>query len=326
MFSVGTYSDFPFSDQGSLSVTVEVTGVVGTGQLGTASAGQFVTVIPTGVSASTTIGNVSVDGVFNIIVAPVGVNATITIGTFSVATQGNELVVTSGVTATGTVGNVATNFDSVIIPTGQTATGQVGTVAVNTSTIAYSRQDETFAITVYNDGSGGGNNYYANGQKQSLYTALHKGFTYKFDQSNSSNSGHPLRFSTTQDGSEYTDGVTIVGTPGNAGAYTQIVVASNAPSTLYVKCSNHSGMGFAIAVEANVNLLMTSGEGTVTLSAGVTIIPTGLTSEGLIGQIGVGLGADVFPTGVVGIGEIGTILLWQEVNTTQDPNWKRIAA
>ena len=225
MFSVGTYSDFPFSDQGSLSVTVEVTGVVGTGQLGTASAGQFVTVIPTGVSASTTIGNVSVDGVFNIIVAPVGVNATITIGTFSVATQGNELVVTSGVTATGTVGNVATNFDSVIIPTGQTATGQVGTVAVNTSTIAYSRQDETFAITVYNDGSGGGNNYYANGQKQSLYTALHKGFTYKFDQSDSSNSGHPLRFSTTQDGSEYTDGVTIVGTPGNAGAYTQIVVA-----------------------------------------------------------------------------------------------------
>lgn len=326
MFSVGTYSEFPLSDQGSVSVSISVTGVVGTSQLGNASAGQFVTVIPTGVSASTTIGNVSVDGVFNIIVAPAGVNATITIGTFSVATQGNELVVTSGVAATGVIGTPATNFDSVITPTGQTATGEIGTVAVNTSTIATPRGNETFTITVYNDGSGGGNKYYANGQKQSLYTALHKGFTYKFDQSDSSNATHPLRFSTSQDGSDYTDGVTVVGTPGQAGAYTQIVVAENAPSTLYVKCSNHSGMGFALSIEANVNLLMTLSDGTVTVSAGVTIIPTGLTSQGLIGQITVGLGADVFPTGVSVTGSIGDILLWQEVNTSQDPNWTRIAA
>ena len=42
--------------------------------------------------------------------------------------------------------------------------------------------------------------------------------------------------------SEYTTGVTTNGTPGSAGAYTQIVVASGAP-TLYYYCSNHSGMG-----------------------------------------------------------------------------------
>ena len=76
---------------------------------------------------------------------------------------------------------------------------------------------------------------------------LYEGNTYKFDQSNSSNSGHPLRFSTTSNGThgggtEYTTGVTVVGTPGSAGAYTQIVVASNAP-TLYYYCTNHSGMG-----------------------------------------------------------------------------------
>ena len=41
---------------------------------------------------------------------------------------------------------------------------------------------------------------------------------------------------------EYTTGVTTNGTPGSAGAYTQIVVASGAP-TLYYYCSNHSGMG-----------------------------------------------------------------------------------
>ena len=76
---------------------------------------------------------------------------------------------------------------------------------------------------------------------------LTKGKTYKFDQSNSSNAGHPLKFSTTPNGThasgtEYTTGVTYNGTPGSAGAYTQIVIASNTP-TLYYYCSNHSGMG-----------------------------------------------------------------------------------
>jgi len=76
---------------------------------------------------------------------------------------------------------------------------------------------------------------------------LTKGKTYRFDQSDSSNAGHPLKFSTTADGThgsgtEYTTGVTYNGTPGSAGAYTQIVVASNTP-TLYYYCSIHSGMG-----------------------------------------------------------------------------------
>ena len=41
---------------------------------------------------------------------------------------------------------------------------------------------------------------------------------------------------------EYTTGVTTNGTPGSAGAYTRIVVATGAP-TLYYYCSNHSGYG-----------------------------------------------------------------------------------
>jgi len=77
--------------------------------------------------------------------------------------------------------------------------------------------------------------------------SLEPGSTYKFDQSDSSNSGHPLRFSSISDGThnsgtEHTTGVTYVGTPGSSGAYTQIVVTYNTP-TLYYYCSNHSGMG-----------------------------------------------------------------------------------
>jgi hypothetical protein len=72
--------------------------------------------------------------------------------------------------------------------------------------------------------------------------------TYRFDQSDSSNGGHPLRFSTTSDGthgggSEFTDGVTTAGTPGSAGAYTQVKLEQDAPSILYYYCSVHSGMG-----------------------------------------------------------------------------------
>ena len=76
---------------------------------------------------------------------------------------------------------------------------------------------------------------------------LTEGLTYKFDQSDGTNGTHPLRFSTTPNGtwnggSEYTTGVSTNGVPGNAGAYTQITVADPAP-TLYYYCSAHSGMG-----------------------------------------------------------------------------------
>ena len=74
------------------------------------------------------------------------------------------------------------------------------------------------------------------------------GVEYYFDQSDNSNSSHPLRLSTTPDGthnggSEYTDGRTESGTPGNAGAYVRYVLPMDAPDTLYYYCTNHSGMG-----------------------------------------------------------------------------------
>ena len=63
--------------------------------------------------------------------------------------------------------------------------------------------------------------------------------TYRYDQADSSNATHPFRLSETQDGSqsltgsEYTTGVTKVGTPGNAGAYTEITITSGTPLALY---------------------------------------------------------------------------------------------
>jgi hypothetical protein len=97
-----------------------------------------------------------------------------------------------------------------------------------------------------------GGKFVLDGVSQATYSAT-PGNTYKFDQSNGTNATHPLRLSTTSDGthnsgSAYTDGVTTNGTPGSAGAYTQIVVDATTVQSLFYYCSSHSGMGGAFNV------------------------------------------------------------------------------
>ena len=114
----------------------------------------------------------------------------------------------------------------------------------------------TIAVTVVNSG---GNKYALDGTVQQL-ALLTPSVTYRFDQSDSSNSGHPLLLSTTSNGthgggSAFTTGVTAVGTPGSAGAYTEVKLEQDAPDTLYYYCTNHSGMGGEIDVKATVSSL-----------------------------------------------------------------------
>ena len=184
--------------------------------------------------ATGSVGRVSVSFDESVVNA-IGVSATGTVGAPTALTTTASATAPSR--ALGNVGTVTITGDIVetVPATGpESALGDVGAVVplVNVT--------ETFTVTV---ASG---KFYLNGIQAPTGT-LNEGSTYLFNQSDSSNSGHPLRISITSDGIhgggvEYTTGVTTVGTPGNAGAYTQIVVASGAP-TLYYYCTNHSGMG-----------------------------------------------------------------------------------
>ena len=145
----------------------------------------------------------------------------------------------------------------------------------------------TFTVTVQSTGSG--NKYFIDGVQQDTLTLGETG-TYKFDQADSSNSSHPLRFSTTSNGthsggSEYTTGVTTNGTPGQAGAYTQIVVATSAP-TLYYYCTVHSGMGGqANTVDPDTYGIFDWGKNTWGSQSGIDVVLTGVSSTSSVGTI-----------------------------------------
>ena len=109
--------------------------------------------------------------------------------------------------------------------------------------------DTTFAVTVATgvNNHGSGNKYYIDGVITPIVHLL-AGNTYTFDQSDSSNSNHPFRFSETSNGShaggsQYTTGVTTNGTPGSSGAFTRLQVTNATATTLFYYCTNHSGMG-----------------------------------------------------------------------------------
>mgnify|MGYP006088291083 CR=1 FL=1 len=253
-------------------------------------------------------------------------------GTVSV---GNEVVdaemrfVATGMSATGAVGDEGVTGTSVVVETGLSASALISGYESATASKIVTVQDVS-----------GANKYFIDGVQQATLD-LYEENTYRFDQSDSSNNGHPLRFSLTSNGShgggsEYTNGVTTSGTPGNAGAYTEITIP-NRTNTLYYYCTNHSAMGgtantpdvYTIltttgAPVTNVIGTMALGSESVTAGANIAITLAGLSIS--TGTLAISGGSVLSLTGITILSSVGAENVYGLIEPTQEANWIERAA
>ena len=182
----------------------------------------------------------------------------VTVGVTTI--KSGEIEVTGVVTATTFVGDLTGNV---------TGTGNINVTGVATasrfggydSLVATASSDKTTYLTTVAAktadhryfGTGSSSGYFFDGIQSPIVT-LTPGKTYFFDQSDSSNNSHPLRFYLESDKTtQITDGVTAGSvSAGTAGAGVTIVVGDSTPSVLHYQCSSHGYMGNAVTNTANV--------------------------------------------------------------------------
>jgi len=228
--------------------------------------------------ASTDIGDTATLGTTatNVIGAINEVNSAVTVTGWTVTDGSNSQTIVSGnsLTIVGTTGiNAVVSATDTLTLSLENMYPEVAGATFNADgSNAYTNLAVTVAAKtsahIYN-GTGSSNGFKIDGTF-SPFLNFKVGNTYRFDQADSSNTGHPLRFY--YDAAKvtaYTTGVTDSGTPGNAGAYTQIVITSSTPNILYYQCSSHAHMGSRVDVDSSalVGTTFLSSTGTSTVYA-----------------------------------------------------------
>ena len=170
-----------------------------------------------------------------------GVSLTTTLR--SVSVKGSPKVSLTGLSPSFTLRDAIAFFGTNVVPSQTSATFATGNekIEAGANPVIYG-EGKTFKVTVVD--VGGNNKYFIDGRQQYGLNLVKGRTLYTFDQSDSSNDGHPLRFYLDAARSTlFSTNVYTVGTPGNAGAYTSIFVVNSGPTTLYYQCSAHANMG-----------------------------------------------------------------------------------
>lgn len=160
-----------------------------------------------------------------------------------------------------------------------------GSLSTEKNTRIVSNITEIIKVTVVSDN---GNKYAFEGVTAPNITVA-EGKTYRFDTSDSTNSTHPFRFSTTLSGSwaggsAYTTGVTVNGTAGQNNSYTEISINKVTPNHLYYYCTAHANMGNDGKLLKNdfTNLHLVSGSSVSTGSFGHLVVQGNVTASGTV--------------------------------------------
>ena len=197
---------------------------------------------------------------------------------------GNTTVVNNmaTLTASGVVANIATvagiDSDVTAVATNQSNINTVAGIFEGTA---------TYTVTVVNSG---GNKFAINtgsGSTTAPALSLVKGFTYTFDVSDNSNSGHPLAFKDSG-GNSYTTGVTVTGTAGQAGAKVTFAVPSTGTQPASYYCTVHgAGMGNTITTTTNDIALVLAISNEITTVAGIDTDVTAVSGKATeVGRLG----------------------------------------
>ena len=344
-FVVGVTSPAVTSAVGNVSVSgtcaFSVTGVAGTSALGEEGTSAGSTVVETGLSATGSVGTITV--LPSLTIPVTGSAGTGAIG--DALGAGGAQVVEEGLTGTVNIGEEAVSGGATVSVTGVSATGGLDTASTLVTFIVTVVSGNPSNHPYYNQGS---TNKYAIGGSTAtadVVLTLIEGRTYRFDQSDSSNGGHPIAIYEDADKTtQYTTGVTTNGTAGQAGAYTEITVPIGAP-TLFYQCTNHALMGAQLNTDSATGTVVTGGAtfattgvaGTSALGTASGVIPivVSVTGFGITTSLGTATSSvvsNIVITGVVGTATLGTLNLYgiiandisvsyTEVTPSQTPNW-----
>ena len=124
--------------------------------------------------------------------------------------------------------------------------------SASTKTITVKVISKTAAHRYNGTGSGSG---YTLDDVEAPFLTLTPGRTYRFDQSDSSNSGHPIAFYLdAAKSTSYSTGVTNSGvSAGSSGSYVEITVSDDTPTVLHYQCTAHGYMGNSVQVNSSVS-------------------------------------------------------------------------
>ena len=192
----------------------------------------------------------------------------------------------------------------------------------NTALPSSAEQDKTFTVTA------AGGKFYIDGVVNPVLT-LYRGYTYTFDQSDSTNSSHPLYFSETADGTHAQTDTSYTVTHSGSSYY--IIDGNNQPNlTLYTgrtytfNVTNNSGHPFKLGSSADAETHLTTG---VTYNTNSTVFSPTTTGtyyyycdahSGMGGTITVAQGSTKYTSGFTESGTPGNANAYTKIVISND--------